>query len=184
MTRPFPPGAAQPWAPPAGHPEPRSALGRFASGVALLTAGRLIPHAVTVNSLTAVPTEPPLVVVSVPRAASVHATVERDREFAVSVLSGRQHAVAARFAERHRPRGRQEFAGVDTFRGRRTGAPLLNGALAWLECALTDVRDGGDHSVFLGSVLHLTAGPPGDPLVHFAGAFRTLGRAPGPGGPR
>jgi flavin reductase len=162
----------------------RSVLGRFTTGVVLLTAGRRQPRGMTAGSFTSVSLDPPLVLVCVSCSASVHASVVEEQGFAVSVLSAGQRPVARRFADPGRPRGSREFEGVNTFPGGCTGAPLIGGALAWLECSLAAVYDGGDHSVFLGSVLDLAAGTPGDPLLHFGGAFHTLDRGLAPGATR
>jgi flavin reductase (DIM6/NTAB) family NADH-FMN oxidoreductase RutF len=151
--------------------ELRSVLGRFATGVTVLTAGRHEPRAMTANSFTSVSLAPPLVLVCVARSAAVHAAVLAEGSFAVSVLAAGQQHLARRFADPGRPRGPREFDGVDTFRGPHTDVPLLAGALAWIECALTAVHDGGDHSILLGSVLGSAPGNPAEPLLYFRGGF-------------
>jgi flavin reductase (DIM6/NTAB) family NADH-FMN oxidoreductase RutF len=149
----------------------RTVLGRFATGVTVLTAGRRNPRGMTANAFASVSLDPPLVLVCVARTAAVHEAVLAEGEFAISVLSAGQERVARHFADHRRPRGRQEFEAVDTFRGRFVGAPLLGGALAWLECSLAAVHDGGDHSIFLGSLLDLSCGAPGEPLLYFGSSF-------------
>lgn len=153
---------------------PRTTLGRFATGVVVLTAGRDEPSGMTANSFTSVSLDPPLVLVCVTRTAAAHAAILAERTFTVSVLGADQDELARYFADRSRPRGRREFEDVDTFPGRRTGAPLLRGALAWLECSLAAVYDGGDHSILLGSVLELANGRSAEPLVCFGGSFHQL----------
>jgi flavin reductase len=151
----------------------RTVLGQFATGVTVLTAGQEVPQGMTANSFTSVSLDPPLVLVCVSRTATAHRTVIAEGGFAVSILSADQANLARYFADRHRPRGRQEFDPVDTFSGPYTGAPLISGALAWLECSLAAVYDGGDHSILLGSVLGLSRGTPNEPLLYFDSAFRT-----------
>ncbi|MGW0871074.1 flavin reductase family protein [Streptomyces sp. NPDC002740] len=150
----------------------RGVLGRFATGVTVLTAGREAPRGMTANSFTSVALDPPLVLVCVARTARLHEAVLQERRFAVSVLGAGQVRLARHFADRRRPRAGREFDAVDTFRGRFTGAPLLCGALAWLECAVAAVHDGGDHSVVLGSVLDAAHGAQDEPLLYFGGGFR------------
>lgn len=155
-----------------GHDRLRTVLGRFATGVAVVTAGREIPQGMTANSFTSVSLDPPLVLVCVARTAALHATVLAEGGFAVSVLAADQAHLARHFADHRRPRQGREFDTVDTFPGHSTGAPLIAGALAWLECSLTAVHDGGDHSILLGRVLGLSLGTADEPLLYFAGAFR------------
>lgn len=150
----------------------RTTLGRFASGVVLLTAGREEPSAMTASSFTSVSLEPPLVLVCVTRTAAAHAVILAEGAFAVSILAADQAGLARHFADHTRPRGRHEFDAVEVFPGRHTGAPLLGGALAWLECSLAAAYDGGDHSILLGSVLDLAVGPPNEPLLFLDGALR------------
>ncbi|MFE7035688.1 flavin reductase family protein [Streptomyces sp. NPDC057621] len=150
----------------------RAVLGQFATGVTVVSAGRDLPQGMTANSYTSVSLDPPLVLVCVARTAALHTTVLAERHFAISILRSGQDHVARYFADRHRPRGPGAFDTVDAFTGRVTGAPLLTGALAWLECSLAAVYDGGDHSILLGEVRDLARGTPGEPLTYFAGAFR------------
>ncbi|MFI0226950.1 flavin reductase family protein [Streptomyces lydicus] len=67
-----------------------------------------------------------------------------------------------------------EFEAVETEPGRHTGAPVVSGALAWLECALEAVYDGGNHSILLGAVLDAGRGPDGDALLFHGGKFHRL----------
>jgi flavin reductase len=151
----------------------RATLRHFATGVTVLTAGRDTPHGMTANSFTAVSLSPPLVLVCVNRTATIHQAVLDYGSFAVSVLSGSQEYVARYFADHSRPRGRAEFEIVGWSRGGGTGAPLIHGALAWIECTLAAVYDGGDHSIFLGSVLASDHGSAADALLFFGGGFHS-----------
>ena len=152
--------------------ELRAVLGSFATGVTVLTAGRHAPRAMTANSFASVSLDPPLVLVCVARSAAVHETALAEGAFALSVLSAGQRDLARRFADHRRPRGNREFEGVDTVPGRFSGAPLLRGALAWIDCSLTAVHEGGDHSILLGAVADLARGSAADPLLYFGGALR------------
>ena len=167
------PLAVRPAAPP-DRSELRSVLGRFATGVTVVTAGQDEPRGMTANSFTSVSLDPALVLVCVVRTAAIHSVILAEGQFAISVLASHQDQVAKHFADHRRPRGDEEFAVVDWTPGRFTGAPVMVGALAWLECRVTAVHDGGDHSIFLGSVLGAERGPDRDALLYFGGGFRTL----------
>jgi flavin reductase len=152
----------------------RGCFGAFATGVTVVTAGRTIPRGMTANSFTSVSLDPPLVLICVLRQAAIHAAILEERAFAISVLSAHQGPVARYFADRSRPRGPGEFDGVDFEPGLKTGAPILSGALAWMECELAAVHDGGDHSIFLGSVLDPGLSAKNDALLFFGGGFHLL----------
>jgi flavin reductase (DIM6/NTAB) family NADH-FMN oxidoreductase RutF len=154
--------------------ELRRVFGRFATGITIVTAGDEDPRGMTANSFTSVSLDPPMVLICVLRDASMHETIQRHQAFAVSVLSNRQERVARHFANRHRPRGQAEFEDVDSIPGPRTGCPVLPEALAWFECSLSAVYDGGDHSIFLGEIVTLGHGTDEDALLFFAGAYRRL----------
>jgi flavin reductase (DIM6/NTAB) family NADH-FMN oxidoreductase RutF len=149
----------------------RSVLGAFATGVTVLTAGDRYPHGMTANSFTSVSLYPPLVLVCVRKDAIMHDAILGHGAFAVSVLSSAQEPAARYFADRNRPRGFGEFDPIDHAPGPHTGAPLLSGALAWVECALSAVYEGGDHSIFLGSVLEAVRGTPRGALLFVDGGF-------------
>ncbi len=148
----------------------RNALGRFATGVAFITAapdGE--PAGLIVNSLTSVSLEPPLVSFSPARSSLTWSRIRRAGHFGVNVL-GRQHE---RFVARATPAGADRFAGLDWELG-RGGIPLLTDALATLECEIVAEHPTGDHWIVVGQVDNLHIPPIKDPLVFFAGAFRTV----------
>ncbi len=149
----------------------RAILGRFATGVTILAAGRDEPQGMTANSFTSVSLSPPLVLVCVNRSAAIHRAVVESKAFAVSVLAADQEEVARHFANHSRPRGRREFDMVGWSPGPVTGAPLIHGTLAWIECELAATYDGGTHSIFLGSVVASTHGPGRDVLLFYGGTF-------------
>ena len=148
----------------------RDALGRFATGVAFVTAAPDgAPHGLIVNSLTSVSLDPPLVSFSPARSSLTWARMRTARRFGVNVL-GRQHEA---FAKRATPPDADRFAGLDWQPG-RGGAPLLTDALATFECEIVAEHPTGDHSIVVGHVDHLRISRIKDPLVFFAGAFRPL----------
>lgn len=153
----------------------RRALGAFATGVTVVTVGAPVPHAMTANSFTSVSLDPPLVLVCVDRGAVMHRSMDAGR-FAVSVLAADQEDVARHFADRWRPLGDAQFEGVGYRTGWLTGAPLIDGALAHLECELWRSYDGGDHTIFVGRLLSLDPPLDADPLLFYRGRFRRLER--------
>jgi 3-hydroxy-9,10-secoandrosta-1,3,5(10)-triene-9,17-dione monooxygenase reductase component len=148
----------------------RDALGRFATGVAFVTAApNGEPAGLIVNSVTSVSLEPPLVSFCPSRDSLTWSRMRRAGRFGVNVL-GRHHQP---FATRATPAGADRFAGLDWELGLR-GAPLLNDALATLECKIVAEHPAGDHWIVVGHVDNLHISPSADPLVFFAGAFGAL----------
>lgn len=154
--------------------ELRDVLGMFATGIAVVTAGRDIPRGVTVNSFTSVSLSPPLVLVCLKQGSAMHQKILDCGVFAVSMLASDQESVARHFANQTRIRGEEEFRVIEWVRGERTGAPIISGALAWLECSLATVYDGGDHSIFLGSVVDADRRDHHEALLFFGGNFHRL----------
>ena len=167
-----------PWcAPPDGdHRALRSVLGRFATGITVLTSadGDLV-HGMTANAFSSVSLDPPLVLVCVQQGALMLETIAANKAFGVSILSAGQEHLARYFASRARPAGRAQFDAVDWAPGPFTTAPLLSGAVAWLECELQSVHEGGDHLIFVGRVLSLGRGAEPDALLFFGGNYHRVG---------
>jgi flavin reductase (DIM6/NTAB) family NADH-FMN oxidoreductase RutF len=152
----------------------RQAAGQFPGGIVVVTTS--VGHAMTVSAFASVSLEPPLVLFCAEKVARFHDAVVAAGSWAVSILAEDAEKTARWLATRGRPLGGQ-LDGVAHHRGPLTGAPLLDGALATLECRTAAVYDGGDHSIIVGQVAAVTrsAGPPSrGPLVHYAGAYRRL----------
>jgi flavin reductase (DIM6/NTAB) family NADH-FMN oxidoreductase RutF len=153
----------------------RTVMAEFATGITVLTArGEQVTHGMTANAFTSVSLDPPMVLCCVARTARMHDAILDARNFGVSVLSVEQESVARYFATKGRPSGMDQFERVDWFPGRHTGVPLLVGSLAWLECELAEVYEGGDHSIVLGTVLSASRGG-GRPLLFLGGGFHHHG---------
>ncbi|WBB75812.1 flavin reductase family protein [Micromonospora sp. WMMD1128] len=158
----------------------RALFGAFATGVTVVTVAGPAPHGMTANSFASVSLDPPLALVCVGRDTTMYARLSSRRCFAVSVLDADQEHLARYFADPRRPTGAAQFAGVNWRAGPVTGAPLLAGALAWLECRLWRAYDGGDHVIVVGRILSAhRAGAPAA-LVFFGGHFGRLPVADGP----
>ena len=156
--------------PAAGDRAFRDALGRFATGVAFVTAapgGR--PDGLIVNSLASVSLDPPLVSFCPARTSLTWSRMRRAGRFGVNVLGAGHEA----FALRATPAGTDRFAGLDWAPG-PGGAPLVADALATLECELVAEHAAGDHWIVVGRVEDALVAPAGEPLVFFAGAFATV----------
>jgi flavin reductase (DIM6/NTAB) family NADH-FMN oxidoreductase RutF len=125
----------------------------------------------TVGTVTALSLEPPLVGVSVSRQAAMHELLRGAGGFALSLLAGDQEAVAQHFA-----RGVPPFAhwhGIEWREG-ASGAPLLEGALGWVEARLAAEHETGDHTLFVGEVASVEQGRTGPALVHVGQGYASL----------
>lgn len=151
----------------------KSALSSFCTGVAVITARRADgrPAGMAVQSFSSVSLDPPLVCFCPARTSTTWPEIQAAGAFAVNILAADQQDLCRRFAVT----GGDKFGGV-AWRSGGNGAPLLDGALATVECDLEAVLDGGDHAIALGRVTALTAHREGAPLLYFR---RTYGRLPG-----
>lgn len=142
----------------------RNALGRFATGVTVVTAsvdGGV--RGMTANAFTSVSLDPPLVLVAVGKQARMHAHLEQGSRFGVSVLSEDQLPYAWNFAGRPQ----EGLEPVFMWRG---GIPLVEHALAHFICTVETTYPGGDHTLFLGRVEALWYRD-GSPLTFYRGRF-------------
>lgn len=156
----------------------RRVMSAFATGVTVLTVGGGSPHGMTANAVCSVSLDPPLALCCVSRTARLHKSVTAEGYFTVSVLSAEQEDIARHFADRTRPHGWEQFASVTWVPGPRTDAPLIAGALAWLECEVVEEVAAGDHTVFIGRVLEAASGDQRAPLLFHGGTFQGLLREP------
>ena len=148
----------------------RAALGRFATGVTIITARGFdgAPAGFTANSFNSVSLDPPLILWSLARSSPRLGVYRAAEHYAVNILAAGQADLAARFARRDVDR----FAGVAWEEG-LGGAPVIGGALAAFECAHEAVYPAGDHELFIGRVMACRAGE-GAPLAFFAGRFGSV----------
>ena len=117
----------------------------------------------TVDSFLTLSLDPPLVGISLRRHAALHELVREAGAFAVSILASGQEHLAQHFARGVPPIGL--WIGIETRAG-ELGAPLLEGALGWIECRLASELETGDHTLFVGAVESARRGPGREALVH------------------
>jgi flavin reductase (DIM6/NTAB) family NADH-FMN oxidoreductase RutF len=153
----------------------RKAMGCFATGVTVITVdydGEV--HGMTANAFTSVSLDPLLVLVCVDHRSRTHAHLHAKKRFGVNVLAENQRAISEYYAlptQTHQHAEREVGARFD-----RTphGTPVLNGALAYLECRLHSAQDAGDHTIFIAEVEDVVVRE-GNPLLYFRSSYRTIG---------
>jgi len=123
-----------------------------------------------VTAFSALSLSPPLILLCVDHAASVAPVLDKAQHFAVNILSAGQEVLSRRFAEREVDR----FDGVAFVRGLHD-LPLLEGAVAHLECRTATRHTGGDHTILIGEVVATTVHE-GDPLLYYRSGYGRLER--------
>ena len=151
----------------------RSVLGRFASGITVVTTLDAEERDVgmTVSAFCSVSLKPPLIQVCVDREASLYAALAQSTRFGVSILAAEQEALSRRFATADSTR---RFDGIGYRRG-ESGVVLLDDALAHLECRIVASHEAGDHTIFIGEVESATARST-RPLLYYRGGYAQLER--------
>ncbi len=148
----------------------RKALGRFASGVTIVTTAEsedeASVHGMTANAFTSVSLDPPLVLVSIANRAKMNAKIAETGRYGVSILAGDQEPLSLHFA------GAASEPDLVRFTWRK-GVPLLDGALVHLSCTVTNSHLAGDHTLHVGRVEELWYDD-GRPLLFYTGSFRAL----------
>lgn len=148
----------------------RSVLGRFVTGVTIVTArdaeGK--DHGMTASAFSSVSLKPPLVLACIAHDATLHPVLLGQDALAFSILAADQEPLARRFAEKLGNR----FEGIGFTRG-LTGAPLIEGAIAAIEGRVVQRYAGGDHTIFVAEVL-AAAATMEEPLVYYRGGYAHL----------
>lgn len=144
-------------------------MGHFASGVTVVTTvrGDGEPCGLTASAVCSVSVNPVLLLVCVEHGADTHGFIAAAGKFAVNVLAEEGgEGLSRRFATFE---VEDKFRGV-AFREEVTGAPVLEGSLAWLDCRVSQAIEAGDHTIFLGEVVAGDARE-GTPLVYYRGGY-------------
>jgi flavin reductase (DIM6/NTAB) family NADH-FMN oxidoreductase RutF len=155
----------------------RHVMGHFASGVAIATAlHHGVKHAMTATAVCSVSLEPPLVLVCVSKSSRFHGAITKTDNWCLSLLTVDQEAIARHFANKGRDLLSQ-FDHVPHTPSPLSGTPLIDGALAWLECTAYGMHDGGDHTIVVGRLIRASGLPSDDdpsaqpPLTYYRGAY-------------
>ena len=151
----------------------RQALGHFATGVTVVTTsdGDGRPTGLTASAFTSVSLDPPLVLVCVDHKSQSYPALRERGRFAVNILRRDQQAVSRRFASTRL----DKFDEVP-FHVSAIGLPLIDAALAQLECVTVSMHVEGDHTIFVGRVERAHVGA-GEPLVYYRGQYDRLSGA-------
>jgi flavin reductase (DIM6/NTAB) family NADH-FMN oxidoreductase RutF len=150
-------------------------MGSFATGVTVITVDdQGTVEGMTANAFTSVSLNPLLVLVCVDRQARTHAHLHARKRFGVNVLAEAQRAIADYYARPDRTHDRAEQESGARFDRTAQGTPVLEGALAYLECRLETIQEAGDHTIFIAEIEHVVVRE-GDPLLYFKGAYRKIG---------
>lgn len=146
----------------------RDVLGHFPTGVTVITAidaaGQ--PAGFAVGSFTSVSLDPPLVAFLPGRSSTTFPKVREAASFCVNVLGSHQEEVSRLFATR----GADKFSRL-AWTPAPSGAPVLEGASAWLDCTIETIHEAGDHLIVVGRVHELDVAHAGPPLVFFRGGY-------------
>lgn len=150
--------------------ELRRVMGHFATGVTIITTRDQdgTPYGLTANAFTSLSLDPPLCLICVDRRAESFSHFDTSKVFNVNILETGQEALSNQFAKS----GGDKFTGVACTKA-ANGVPLIDGALATLECTITETLQGGDHVIHLGRVDRFTINA-GEPLLYFQGKYRRL----------
>lgn len=152
----------------------RQVMGQFLTGVTVVTtADDTGPHGTTVNSLSALSLDPALLLVCLQNGSHTAQIIDASGNFAVNILSRHQQQLATWFASRRRYDDGDPFASF-AYRWGRSGSPLLDGALAHVDCRVFAKVPAGDHTIFIGAAIDLHADAGALPLVFHRGRFHTF----------
>lgn len=151
--------------------ELRNALGRFATGVCVITTVDAKGNAVgmTANSFSSVSLDPPLVLWSLQSGSDIYDTFASPRRYAINVLSNEQMDLSNQYARKG-----DHALDPGHYSIGRHGAPVIRNALVSFECELEVTHEGGDHLIIIGRVKDVAARPTGKPLLFHAGAYCEL----------
>lgn len=149
----------------------KAAMASFAAGVTIITTldADGLPQAVTATAFSSVSASPPLCLVCIDKRGRAYQPLLLRGLFAVNILRAEQQWLSARFASPMANR----FEGVPWTKGQVNGCPLIDDALAWMECEVVEVHSGGDHDIFLGRPQAVQVRD-GSALVYWRGSYSSL----------
>ena len=152
----------------------RTLMGTFATGVTVVAA-RHGPFmaGMTANAIATISIDPPILMASIARKAETHTAIIGSHAFSVSVLTRDQQALADCFAQPTTATKLKRFCDA-AWHEAETGSPILEGALAYFDCRLTERHDGGDHTIFLGEIVAASYRTDAEPLLWYGSRYRRL----------
>ena len=144
----------------------RAALGRFATGVTVITAGdQDWQHGMTATAFSSISLHPPLVMVALSNSSRMYRAIRRYGRFGVNVLAREQQTLSLRFSGSN-SEGEVRFDWLD-------GVPTIDGALVRLSCDLDGEHAAGDHTICIGRLTHIDWRA-GDPLIYYNGSYQEV----------
>ena len=154
----------------------RDLMAHFATGVTVVAArhGPLLAG-MTANAIASISIDPPILMASIARKAETHGAIIGSHAFAVSVLAEDQRELADCFAQPTTATKLTRFCDAPWHEA-ETGSPILEGALAYFDCRLTERHDGGDHTIFLGEIEAAGYREDAAPLLWYGSAYHRLVR--------
>lgn len=152
-------------------------MGHFATGISVVTTfDGDVPAGITVNAFSSVSLEPALVMVALDRSRFITPMVRSAGRYAVNVLGADQQALSDCFAHAPVSPGREAFCGA-AWRPGPAGLPLIDGAIATLECTIVETFSAGDHDLFIGRVDSLEQHREGiGPLLYYRRRYLRIQR--------
>lgn len=156
----------------------RAMMGRFATGVTVVAArhGPLLAG-MTANAIASISLDPPLLMASINRHSETHVAIVGSHSFAVSVLSADQQAIAECFALPTTAGKLQRFCDAPWHEA-ETGSPIVDGAIAFFDCRLSESHPAGTHTLFIGEIVAAGYEESGEPLLWFGSRYRRLEAEP------
>ncbi|HKS92956.1 MAG TPA: flavin reductase family protein [Tepidiformaceae bacterium] len=156
------------------HPDDfKGALGSWAAGVTIVTTKHDEGmYGITVSSFSSLSVDPLLILVCVMNSNHMARLIPESKRFAVSILADDQSEVSGYFAVSGRDPG-PDFGGIEYVEW-HTGAPIISGALAHLDCELEAAIPGGDHTIMIGRVVGAASNPDAKPLLYYRRGYRTV----------
>ena len=152
----------------------KQAMRRLAGAVSVITVGTGEDRTgFTATSVTSLSAEPPRLLISVNRESSSYPIIKDYQTFGVNLLASEQEPIADRFAGRKGEKGVARFAGAH-WKTLVTGAPLLQNALAAIDCRVEEIIERHSHAIIIGSIEAVDLGLISDPLLYWSGGYHTL----------
>lgn len=153
----------------------REIMRHQAGAVSVIAAGPPGARAgLTATAVCSLSDDPPTLLACVNRRASAHSVIEAERVFSINLLAADQQPIADCFSGRTGVKGEDRF-GIGAWRTANTGAPVLDGALASLECRIEEQHNFSTHSIFIGRVVDAIVVAQAAPLLYFRGDYWDLG---------